>query len=109
MTPSHGSARYDPETGILTVTTMRKRGKRSVPLVVSYRVEDARPDPKVAFPVFSLTKESGEMYHVSQDQWGLHCDCRSGEIREKYGSTNCKHAAACAACGLFSTKFTGAS
>lgn len=52
----HGSARLSPCGNYLTVTTMSKRGKKMVPNVVTYKIEDVRPDPRVADPAYSLTK-----------------------------------------------------
>jgi hypothetical protein len=95
--PPNGSARL--KDNILTVTVQRKRGKKTVPLVVTYKVEDANPDPRCAYPVYSLTKDNGEVYHASVDTWGVRCDCVDGELREKRGSGICKHAAALMAVG----------
>lgn len=99
MKPATGTVRY--KDGILTLTVMRKHGKRMKPLVTTYTVADCRPDPRVASPAFSLTKDDSEVYHVSANEWGVRCDCIDGELREKRGTGDlCKHARSLQACGL---------
>ena len=47
-----------------------------------YVVEDARPDPSVAFPVLHLTKADGTQYTVSVDQFGAACTCPDCTYRQ---------------------------
>lgn len=101
--------------GILKIVTQAKRGKKFVPHTTYYLVEDARPDPAVASPAYSLTKgelvtaaafmsaaalESGaseefvrskEVYHVSFSEWGWRCDCPHGTYRGANSEACCKH------------------
>lgn len=95
-----GTARLTHGGRFLTVTTMRKRGKKNVPLVVTYVVSNPGSDPAVAFPVLALTKEDGVTYHCAITEWGARCDCVDGEIREKRGSGRCKHIRSLVAVGL---------
>lgn len=114
MKDVHGTCNYDPETRILTITVDQKRGKKIVQNKQTYRVTNVNPDVRVANPAFELTKgemrpldllsnstdseefvPSGEVYHVHKDEFGIHCNCPQGEIREKYGvRERCKHAIA---------------
>ena len=89
-----GTANY--KNGVLTITT-RRHGK---PFVVAYAVEDVRPDPRVASPAFSLTKEDGEVYHVSVNEWGPACSCPDATFRGHSLEVPCKHCLAMAAVGL---------
>ena len=102
MKPAHGTAKLSHGGKLLTVTVLRKRRKSLVPLTQTYVVEDSRPDQRVAFPVFALTKEDGEIYHVSVTNFGVRCDCRDGELREKRGGGFCKHISALQATGVIS-------
>lgn len=97
---THGTARLTHGGRFLTVTTHRKRGKKSVPMTQTYVVEDARPDPRVASPVLTLTKEDGEQYHLSVNEFGTRCDCFAGEIGKKRGTGHCKHILAAMSVGL---------
>lgn len=96
MKPATGTAHLE-----LVITTMRKKGKKMVPLRVVYVVRNANPDPRVAHPAYSLTKEDGTVYHCSHAEFGARCDCFDGEKREKLGTGGgCKHARALQAVGL---------
>lgn len=106
---THGKARL--ENGILTITTQPKGKKK--PLVRVYKVEDVRPDPRVAYPAYSLTKgrmeavpaedggyefvPDGEVWHVSVDKYGPMCDCPHRTYEKTH---RCKHISACVAVGL---------
>lgn len=100
MKSSHGLARLSEDGKTLTITVQVKKGKRYVDKVDSYEVEKVDSDPRCAEPVIALKKTDGEVYHISFAEFGIRCDCPSGEIRERYGSTGCKHAKACVAVGL---------
>jgi hypothetical protein len=102
MKPSHGSAKLTHGGKLLHITVPRKRRKNLVPLTQTYVVLDSRPDPKVCFPAFELTKENGEKYHVSVWPTGMRCDCRDGELREKRGGGYCKHIRSMIVVGLIS-------
>jgi predicted nucleic acid-binding Zn finger protein len=92
MQSVHGTARLSDDGKVLTVTTNVKKGKRFVEKTEEYAVADAKPDPSVAFPVFSLTKKDGTVYHVGVNEYGPFCDCPNAIIREKYGAVDyCKH------------------
>jgi hypothetical protein len=102
MKQTHGKARY--KDGVLTITTQAKRGKKTVENVVTYKVLDIRPDPAVASPAYSLTKEDGEVYHCGSNQWGGFCDCPHNQFRLTNSDVDCKHLAACRATGLLPAK-----
>ena len=52
-----------------------------------YVVDDARPDPSVAFPALRLTKVDGVHYTVAVNEFGATCDCADCNYR----SRSCKH------------------
>lgn len=117
--PPTGRASYSD--GILTIVTLYKRGKKTVEHKTCYRVQNIHPTPSVATVAFSLTKgefvvhehsdgaqasmelvfeQSGDVYHVFVDEWGPHCDCIRGEVKEKYNLGLCKHVLSLRACKL---------
>jgi len=96
--PATGSARYSD--GKLTITTQAKRGKKTVPNVVVYTVEDVRPDPRVAYPAYALKKDDGEVYHVAVDKFGPTCSCPHATFRGQESRVPCKHVLAMIAVGL---------
>lgn len=59
------------------------RGKK----IDLYVIEDARPDPAVAFPVLRLTKDDGTHYDVSVNEFGASCTCADCNYRNHA----CKH------------------
>ena len=73
MKPVHGIASY--KDGIVKING------------TPYRIADLRPDPRVAEPAYSLTKEDGTVYHVAVDEWGPRCDCADTTYRKRH----CKH------------------
>lgn len=109
----HGTASLSEDGRILTITTMRKKGTKSVPNTTQYLVEDSRPDRRVASPAFSLTKGSldvlddgeevfcpsweGEVWHVAVNEYGPTCDCQHATYS---GSGQCKHVGAMLKLGL---------
>ena len=110
MTP-HGTARY--EDGILTITTLAKRGPKMVPNRVQYRVCDVRPDPRVADTAFALhrgilemTEEGpeflvdGTVYHLGLNELGPFCDCGHANFRGANSREVCKHCLSLVAVGL---------
>lgn len=95
---THGKARY--KDGTLTITMTAKRGEKTVENVVTYTVKDIRPDPQVADPAYTLTKEDGESYDVWHNEWGPCCSCPHATFRGSNTKIVCKHVAACQAVGL---------
>lgn len=106
------------EGNILTVTTNAKRGKKIVKNETIYRLSDARPDARVAYPAVRMEKvelelagvvgekdvfefvPTGDVYHVHCDQWGVACDCPHATYRVRGSRELCKHAMALVAVGL---------
>jgi len=110
MKEVHGTAKLT-EGKYLTITTQAKRGKKMVPNVQTYLVEDVNPDPEVAYPAYSLTKgefaaedgqavfvPSGDVWHVSVREWGAECDCPHRTFNPN--APVCKHAKAMQAVGF---------
>jgi SWIM zinc finger len=122
-----GTARYDAATGKLTITTQAVRGKKTVPLVVVYQVEDLHPDTRVADPAYRLCKivqcsECGncgttpdcvscafcngkggsvsESYDVHLGEHGPECSCPHAVYRGHDSRIPCKHVLALMAVGL---------
>lgn len=91
---THGTVRF--EAGILTITA-KLDGKE---VVTAYKVEDVRPDKRIANPAYSLTKDDGTVYHVAVTQWGPACDCPDNTYRRERTGEACKHLRACMAVGL---------
>ena len=76
------SARYNPETGILTITLGEK--------VTSYVVTNLDADERVAKMAFRLTKVVSLLTEsVSHDVWldkyGVHCNCGAYVFRNPEG------------------------
>lgn len=85
----------------LTITTQVKRGKHTVPLVVTYNVTDLRPDRRVANPAFRLTKKTdGECYDIAVEQHGPTCSCPHATYRGANSEVPCKHILAAQVVGL---------
>ena len=99
-TEPHGTARLEDGGKKLVITTMARRGKKFVPNVQTYTVEDVRPDPAVCSPAFSLTKETGEVYHIFSNEFGNGCDCPHYTFRGSNSKAGCKHVLAAVATGL---------
>lgn len=99
-TEPHGMARLEDGGKKLVITTMARRGKTFVPNVQTYVVEDCRPDPEVCSPAFSLTKETGEVYHCGANEFGVFCDCPQANYRGANSRVMCKHCAGMCAVGL---------
>ncbi len=100
MTAPTGHANYDAATCTLTITTLVKRGKKMVPLVVVYKVANLNPDPQVAYPAFRLTKADGEFYDVHVNEYGPACSCAHATFRGANSKIPCKHCLAMSAVGL---------
>lgn len=97
MTPK-GKARYiEP---ILVITMFRQKGDKIVEEVTMYNVQNLNPDPKVAFPAFSLTKPNGDSWHISVNEHGPSCTCPHATYRGSNARVPCKHIAAARAVGL---------
>lgn len=97
-TEPHGKVSY--RDGILTITTMAKRGNKMVPNVVKYAVlVEHGSDPRVAKPVYRLTKEDGTVYHVAVTEHGPACSCAHATFRGANSKVPCKHIASCVAMG----------
>jgi len=101
------TAKLSEDGKLLTITIDKKTWH--------YLVERLEPDPKVAFPAFSLRKlllpktttkgdgtpnldfiQSNEIRHVCVDEWGARCDCEDCVYR----GHACKHILALRAVGL---------
>lgn len=102
-----GRASY--KDGILTVTTLAKRGKKTVEVQRHYQVTNANPDRRVAHPAWTLTKglvkdgvftSLGEVWHVSVNEWGPACDCPDRLFRGEKSGVACKHILSLVAVGL---------
>ena len=118
--PPTGRASY--KGGILTITTLAKRGTKTVEHTCHYRVQNVHPTPSVATVAFSLTKgeielipglnDDGEMietplftpgaevYHVAKTEFGPTCSCAHATFRGHNSRVPCKHCLACQAVGL---------
>lgn len=97
---SHGTASLSADCSTLTIKTMVKRGKKEVPLIVTYEVFDICPDKKVANPAYRLVKESGEFYDVAMMRYGPTCTCPHATYRGSNSRVPCKHIRACQAVQL---------
>ena len=120
MNTVHGVARLDGDR--LTITTSAKRGKKMVPNVQTYLVENLCPDERVANPAWKLTKgvfvkaacdmsaaalesgadeefkPSGEVWTVSVGEYGPECSCPHATFRTN--GAQCKHIGSAIAVGL---------
>jgi len=94
----HGTANY--KDGVLTIKTKAKRGKKYVENVQVYEVCDLDPDPRCAYPAFSLRKKSGEVWHIAVETYGPTCSCPHATFRGGNSREVCKHISAARAVGL---------
>ncbi len=101
------------EEVLLTITMPAKRGKKVVANVTRYLVQDARPDPAVAWPCYKLVKvnedflPTGEFWFVHNSEWGMGCSCPHATFRTN--GAQCKHVLACKAVGLMDVPKPGGS
>lgn len=82
------SARLSHKSRLLWLTVDSK--------ITVYIIEDARPDPTVAFPAFRLMKADGETYTCGVNEFGATCTCADCNYR----SRKCKHILGMIAVGL---------
>lgn len=123
-TEPHNHVGYDPETGILKIVMLAKRGDKMVENRTLYRVRNIHPHPKAATHAFSLTKAriikrkakmsqaaidaklseevifDSEVWHVHADEWGVHCSCPHALFRGSNSREPCKHTRAMIAAGI---------
>ncbi len=104
---THGTARLeDDEDGdkrlVITTETTKQtaKGPKIKTKKQTYKVEDLRPDDRVAKPAFRLTKEDGEAYDVAVNEFGATCSCPDGQFRRENDRIKCKHVKAMRAVGL---------
>ncbi len=101
------------EEVLLTITMPARRGKKVVANVTRYLVQDARPDPAVAWPCYKLVKVSedflptGEFWFVHRNEFGEGCSCPHATFRTNGAA--CKHILACKAVGLMDVPKPGGS
>ncbi len=105
-----GSARYQKEHGLLTITTNVMKGTKASFNAVTYQVEDLHPDELVANPAFALFKlgpneggetvRTGEVWHVAVETYGPTCSCPHATFRGANSKVPCKHTKAMQAVGL---------
>ena len=88
MDDVHGSAHYDPATGLLTV---RRRFKARPDLVTVYDCVILDSHPSIGSPAVRLTKADGSSFDLLKTRLGWVCECQDFVQRRQAQGLLCKH------------------